>query len=545
MGMFPGIMVTMLTASVFIGGIGYEAYASQAEPFSFKHRTTVNPTSAVVLKPELLKFLPKGTQLIPSNTDGSMIQRVDLDNDGQYEYTALYKYPYDGVRFVGAIVFANDHGTIKKLWQYNGKISLVSPPGLTIKDIQNDGKKVIIFKAQAGAMANYYNILELENGGIKSIFHTFAYRMDIGHYGEKQSNQLVTWTLDTGFLYRIQVYGWNTKAKQFEPTANNTAPQYFKDTVIPYYKNIAKLNQGKHGLKGIAYGLSQAYFDVGEYQAALAEVNTGLKFSANDYPPNSDFLTLKHQIMKTITDTSSPIPGKPVVNTEKSSHVQIPSLMKNAMKQFPSNILSMAKVPTFIPESNSPSSPLTYRTWDFTTGPILSYNVLLSDAGNQVATFIGSKYQSNTFASGAVWLPGNLTTEGKLSSFTVDLNHKLHVQAKVFHLSGASANENTFGELIWNNQPWEIEVTNNQSTQLPIQEANSLIKDLQTTILPHPINKGTIYIDIEPGNQVSMYIKWQDGSRVYEVDTYSDCKNPIQTGLKMAKSMTDYLKSEN
>ena len=542
MGIFPGVMMAMLSSTmVFVGGIGYEAHTSQGVPSHIKHMTTVNPTSAVVLKPELLKFLPKGTQLIPSNSDGSVIQQVDLDNDGEYEYTALYKYPHDDMHFVGAIVFVNDHGTIKKIWQYNGKISLVSPSSLTIKDLQNDGNKEIIFKAHAGAMANYYDILAPENGGVKSVFHTFAYRMDLGHYGRTKSNQIITWTLDTGFLYHIEVYGWNPKAKQFERTANNAAPEYFKDTVIPYYKNVAKSSQGKQVPKMIDYGLAQAYFYAGEYQAALAEVNSGLKFSANDYPPNSDFLTLKHQTMKAIAATPSPILGKPVVNTEKSNHVQIPSLIKNAMKRFPSNILTMAKVPTFIPESNSPSPPLTYRTWDFTSGPILSYNVLLSDSGNQVATFIGTKYQSNTFASGAVQLPENLTTEGKLSSFTVDLNHRLHVQAKVFHLFGASANENAFGELIWNDQKWGIEVTNNQSTQLPIQEANSLIKDLQTIVLPHPINKGTVFIDIEPGNQVSMYIKWQEGSRVYEVDTYSDCKNPIQSGLKMAKSMTDYL----
>lgn len=240
----------------------------------------------------MLKLLPKDTQLIPSNIDGSLIQRVDLDNDGRFEYTALYNYPYDGLRFVGAILVANDQGIIKKFWQYNGKISLVSPASLSIKDIQNDGKKEIIFKAQVGAMANYYDILALENGGVKSVFHTFAYRMDIGHYGRTKSSQ----------------------GKQ------GSAP------------------------KGIAYGLAQAYFGAGEYQAALFEVNTGLNRNANDYPPNSDFVMLKNQIMKAITA----IPKKHVINTEESNNVQFPSLIKNAMKRFPPNGLSMAKVPTQI-----------------------------------------------------------------------------------------------------------------------------------------------------------------------------------------------------
>ena len=42
------------------------------------------------------------------------------------------------------------------------------------------------------------------------------------------------------------------------------------------------------------------------------------------------------------------------------------------------------------------------------------------------------------------------------------------------------------------------------------------------------------------GHSTSEYVTWQEGQHVYEVDTYSHAKNPIQTGLAMAISMKPY-----
>lgn len=297
MGVFPGVGAAVAAVAIVVGGVGYLTQSHQWRP---SH--TVNVTSALnptVSGKDILKLLPKGSQLIPSDVSGSLIQQVDLNNDGKHEYAALYQYPNQGAKLIGAIVVAtNNNGTIKKLWQYNGKIGLVKPTSLTIKNVQNDGKKDIIFKAEEGAMANYYDVLTWENGGVKSIFQTSAYRMDIGRYGKTNANQIVTWTSDTGFLYNIQVNEWNSKDKQFETVPNSTASRYFKDTMIPYYQNVSKSNQGKQGAKGVAFGLAQAYLGAGEYQSALSEVSKGLKLNPNDYPPNSEFMTLKNQILQ-------------------------------------------------------------------------------------------------------------------------------------------------------------------------------------------------------------------------------------------------------
>ncbi|GMA61045.1 hypothetical protein [Alicyclobacillus fastidiosus] len=232
-----------------------------------------------------------------------MIQRLDLGNDGNVEYASLYQYSYDGVKQSGAIIVGRNGNKLKTLWQYKGpglgsEPGVVQPISLVVKDVLGNGTKDVVFTGQVGAGANCVEVISCQNGAAKTLFATTSTRVDIGHYGTSSSNynQIVTWSLDTGVLYNFQVYGWNSKEQQFDPIANTSAANYFKNTVVPYYKNLTNSTQGKQDPKMVTYGLASAYFYAGEYSSALTEVNAGLKLSRNDYPPNSEFVNLKNQI---------------------------------------------------------------------------------------------------------------------------------------------------------------------------------------------------------------------------------------------------------
>jgi hypothetical protein len=216
-----------------------------------------------------------------------------MNNDDNNEYIALYKYQKQGIKvpFAGAMIFTTESSKVQKLWQYTD--GAVVTASIATKDLLNNGKQEVIFKGEIGAMANQNEILAYENGHIKTIFNSAAYRLDI--INDSGSDELATWAQDTGDLYNIQIYSWNKDSEQYQTVPNNNAPSYFTNTVIPYYNSLAKSKSGKSELRGIDYNLAEAYYDAGQDKQALGEITSGLKING-DYPSASQFQTLQKQI---------------------------------------------------------------------------------------------------------------------------------------------------------------------------------------------------------------------------------------------------------
>ncbi|MHB1627352.1 MAG: hypothetical protein ACYCVB_03070 [Bacilli bacterium] len=254
-------------------------------------------SASTTLSAEVHKMIPSGSVIIPEGANKTPFLSVDMNHNDQFEYVALYKYKKHGIPLVGAMIFNHRNGHVQKLWQYTGS-DVVMPARISVKDLLNNGKKEVIFQGEIGAMANYNEILADNNGHIRPIFNSAAYRLDIGDFNGRGINELATWTQNFGDLYNIRMYGWNKSRGQYQQVPNNKSPRYFKNTVIPYYNALAKTKYGKMMPKVNDYALAMAYYDAGQYKQALTEIAGGLKISNNDYPPDSEFLALKKQITR-------------------------------------------------------------------------------------------------------------------------------------------------------------------------------------------------------------------------------------------------------
>lgn len=273
--------------------IGFGTVAKAASPSN----QTATASSTFAMMPQVRKLIPSGAVITAEGKNKTSFVSMDLNFDGKTEYAVVYKYQpnkkLDPVPLAGTMIFNIKNGKVQKLWAKNG---VVTPASMSVKDLLNNGKQEVIFKGVIGAMANSYEILQDSNGKIKLIFQTSAYRMNIGDYNKSGVDQLVTWTQTVGDIYNIQLYGWHKNTDRYTAISNNKAPNYFINTVIPYYNMLSKTKNGKEELKGIDYELANAYFDAGNYTQALTEINNGLKLTNQPYPPTSQFRSLKSQI---------------------------------------------------------------------------------------------------------------------------------------------------------------------------------------------------------------------------------------------------------
>lgn len=236
-------------------------------------------------------------------------------------------------------------------------------------------------------------------------------------------------------------------------------------------------------------------------------------------------------------------------NQSISSILQFPNIVNMAMKHFPANVLISPEAPTVLPISGSGSNQLYYRTWDTTTGPILNYNVQFSSPHYRLATFSGSTYMGMS-ADGAVRFTRYLPQDGHISKSSVHLSSGIVAKEVTFVAPTHSAKEVSSASVSWIEGRWQILVVNNQTTQVPTNQANEVAAYLHSHFMPIPNSKGTILVTSYPGENAngqatgqntSEYVTWQEGTHVYEMDTYSHAKNPIQTGLAMAISMKSYI----
>ena len=245
------------------------------------------------------KLLPRGAKLM-NNGKGASILAVDLGGDGTSEYAALFRNP-NGT--VGAVLVSGQSGHARTLWQYRGPIGLALPANLSIADLFHNGNKELVFQAAIGAMAKQIDILTWSKGGVASIFTAQATKFSIGPYnGRNRPDLIATWTLNTGNLYNIQLYGWDQPANRYTAIPGTSSPAYFRSAVIPYYSQLQK-TASDQAPKMTSYGLASAYYNAGEYRKALSETDRALRFGASAYPPDSELRSLQRLIKNRMTKT--------------------------------------------------------------------------------------------------------------------------------------------------------------------------------------------------------------------------------------------------
>ncbi|MCI0184801.1 hypothetical protein [Sulfoacidibacillus ferrooxidans] len=279
-------------------------------------------------------------------------------------------------------------------------------------------------------------------------------------------------------------------------------------------------------------------------QTVTKTTNSTISNSTNNAPATVTANTTQN----TVGTGNSTNSVKILSNQPNSSAHQFPNIVSMAMQHFPANVLSRPEVPTILATPTSGSNQLFYRTWDTTTGSILNYSVQFSSPHNQLATFMGSTF-SGISAGDSVWLPNGMPNNAKVTTSSVDLTSGIVAKEQTFVAPKNSAKEVSSNSLTWSEGRWKIEVARTESTQVPTAEADAVASFLHSHFMPVPQTKGTIYVNVYPGEtaqghlsgtSVSETIKWQEGQHVYEIDTYSHCKNPIRTGLAMAMSMKPY-----
>lgn len=230
-----------------------------------------------------------------------------------------------------------------------------------------------------------------------------------------------------------------------------------------------------------------------------------------------------------------------------------PKVVREAMAQFPKNLVPSPMAPTELPAAVSQSS-LHYRTWDLAKGPIHSENVVFSSATNQEVAGFSTQSSSVTLAalSAAANPYRQAQPNGTHQTSTVSLGHGITGTMVVYQAPKDSAQAVSSAAVYWHEGRWDITVSDNETTAtaLVLQTAQNLTNYLNTLFLPVPQTHAAIVVEMQPGETasgqltntpaVSAQATWQRGGLVYETWTASLCPHPVYSVLTMAVAMHPY-----
>ncbi len=113
--------------------------------------------------------------------------------------------------------------------------------------------------------------------------------------------------------------------------------------------------------------------------------------------------------------------------------------------------------------------------------------------------------------------------------------------------SGASANSLPAISLAWALGSWQV-VVNAPSATLARQQARQLTHDLTSLSLPQPATNGYLVVNStasvtaqgRPRIATEVIITWNRATTVYQVTTYSDVQQRLESALSIAHSMRPY-----
>jgi hypothetical protein len=215
-----------------------------------------------------------------------------------------------------------------------------------------------------------------------------------------------------------------------------------------------------------------------------------------------------------------------------------PTIIRMAMENLGSSVLQDAKAPTVIPADGHGSTSLFYETSQSTAstvdlpGFLSSYKVKLNSPTHLLADYSETRYDTTANATLAFQRSvGDLdATLGTKS--TVDLGHNVRGTLTV---NPGQKNSN----ITWFEGRWQIRVSNDTDTTIPMVTANQVVEYLETHFMPVPNDKAAIMIDLQ-GSNIHTGVIWQEQRDVYLIDTYTPCYDSIRTALAMTISMRSY-----
>ncbi len=217
------------------------------------------------------KFLPSNAQIVtPSNTNGKTTEEdnillKDLDNDGENEIITAYKSS-------GQLEDQMNILVLKKVGE--NWVKALDEAGVGFKldlalteDIDEDGQNEVLLSRRVGGTDGELSIYKWNNNLLNKVSNEYlSYsKLDIVDVAGKNIKTVATWTHDLGDTYVVDIWKWD--GKKFI-LAKDLYPNYFKQSVIPYYQQ--KIKDGYGGT--IYWYLADAQINAGDKNAALDSI---------------------------------------------------------------------------------------------------------------------------------------------------------------------------------------------------------------------------------------------------------------------------------
>ncbi|MDB5085302.1 MAG: hypothetical protein JWN30_2188 [Bacilli bacterium] len=229
-------------------------------------------------------------------------------------------------------------------------------------------------------------------------------------------------------------------------------------------------------------------------------------------------------------------------------------LIHDAMTSFSQNPPVSLLAPSVIPTPSSGSSVITQRNWS-TASPMPSYNVQFFQDGTPLGGFSGNGYASANDAQQSIlttagYVDATDTSKygpqtGQLESGTVDLGKGITGNYYKFTSNNPTAKTTSkFAMILWQEGNWKLEVSVNESLELPVNEAKQVVAYLDTHSLPAPAAKGEGVVVLQVSSftphDIQTFVNWQVGNVIYQTRCNTPSVNSIETALDMAVSMSPY-----
>ena len=228
-----------------------------------------------------------------------------------------------------------------------------------------------------------------------------------------------------------------------------------------------------------------------------------------------------------------------------------PPVVQMAMGNVDATLRSTGFAPTVNPWDVNGSNQVFYRTWQTLQGPVRNYSVQFSSSIHRLGGFSVSTYDSTNAAAQAFVGQSGLPYSLPGTSTPVQLSTGLAGQVHVFQAQGRNVKQVSSTAVTWQEGRWQIIVSENGDITVPMDTVNQVVSYLSQHFMPVPQSEGAIVVNLQSGvtssgqpdlNQLNlqMYVTWQEGNRLLQVQTYTHCKNPVDTALAMAISMRPY-----
>ncbi|MCL6631200.1 MAG: hypothetical protein K6T63_01085 [Alicyclobacillus herbarius] len=215
-----------------------------------------------------------------------------------------------------------------------------------------------------------------------------------------------------------------------------------------------------------------------------------------------------------------------------------PKIIRMAMDGLSPATKDGAWAPAVFPVSANGSTTLFYHDIE-TAGPVNgrpgllhAYTVQLSSPQGRLAAFGGGRYDSLSEAEQGLWNDWGdaRRVPGEVSSIALGSG-----------LAGKAAvdPDRRIGRVGWSEGRWQILVTRENTTAAPTDTAAQVVALLNQYFLPVPKDTGEILVH-QQRQETDVTVAWLRRNLLFDVQTYSVCRQPLATAIRMAAAMKPY-----